>query len=113
MGKANKKATKAKGALEQAKTGLKNATDAAKKEKNQCECKAQKAHANAVKAAGDANSKANKKAWTKAHHMLCVLDGKHKSCKVPALPAVKVPSLAKGVDKAVCKTTKPKQVKDH
>merc|ERR1712017_11802 len=105
--KANKKATKAKGALEQAKTGLKNATDAAKKEKNQCECKAQKAHANAVKAAGDANSKANKKAWTKAPHMLCVLDGKHKSCKVPPMPAVKVPSLAKGVNKAVCPTTKP------
>jgi hypothetical protein len=109
--KANEKATKAKGALDEAKKGLKNAGDAAKKEKNECECKAKKAHANAVKAAGDASSKANKKAWTKAHHMLCVLDGKHKNCKVPALPAVKVPSLAKGVNKAVCKTTKPKKKK--
>lgn len=98
---ATKKKIQASGSLEAAKKGLKDAKEAAEKEKKKCQCKAQAARATAVakeKTASDTNAKA----WTKAYHMLCVLEDK-KTCTVPTLPKVEVPALAPGVSDANCK----------
>jgi len=77
-----------------------------------CSCKAQETHAAAVKAANGFNSAANKKAWTRAQHMLCVLDGKAANkCKVPRVPRVSAPSMPNDVKKTKCSKPKPKPKK--
>merc|ERR1711907_102992 len=49
---------------------------------------------------------ANTKAWNKAYHMECVLDGKTtNNCNVPSLPTVRPVPFAAGVDRA-CATEK-------
>lgn len=77
------------------------AKNTAKQMVKDCMCKSKEA---IEKAISDLNSKAqsaNQAAWTKAHHMDCVLDGKAaNSCSVPALPVVKPVPFATGVDKA-------------
>merc|ERR1712022_92906 len=87
------------GTVTQAKTSLQAAKDAAVVAVKKCQCNAYKAHS---KALTDANAKvvsSQTKAWTKAAHLKCVLDGKTTNqCTVPALPKVKGVSLAAGVD---------------
>merc|ERR1711968_140569 len=81
---------KAKSAYNESKKALKLALKAHQDSKHKCACKAQSTHKAAVKAAGKVNTGANKKAWTKAYHMICVLDGKSASkCKVPSIPRAK------------------------
>jgi len=96
---AKKAASKAKGAYDAAQKELENAKTAAAKMKKDCQCKsfddAERAY-NAAKAA-DA---ANQKAWTKAAHMKCVLDGVSPSnCKVSQCPKVTMRQMASGVSK--------------
>merc|ERR1711959_310680 len=79
------------------------AKEAAIKAKNACQCKTQASHKKAAAAIEKANSGDNEKAWTKAHHILCVLDDKAPiNCLVPAVPKVKSGPLHKGVADAKC-----------
>merc|ERR1712166_144191 len=96
-----KSAEKAKGALDGAKTALVNVKKAAKDDKKKCRCAAQKSHKVALEAAGKVNSAANKKAWDKAHNMLCVLNGQS-TCKVPSLPSLRTPTLDKSAAQVTC-----------
>merc|ERR1712224_952038 len=97
------KATKKKAAYEDAVKATKTAKKAHEKTKNDCACRAQKTHKSAVKSAKGFNSAANAKAWSKAHHMMCVLDGKAANkCKVPKTPKVTTPSMPSWVAKAKC-----------
>jgi len=100
-----KKSTeKAKGAIDGAKTALVNVKKAAKDDKKKCRCAAQKSHKVALEAAGKVNSAANKKAWDKAHNMLCVLNGQS-TCKVPSLPSLRTPTLVKRAAQETCSAT--------
>merc|ERR1712166_288864 len=96
-----KSAEKAKGFLGGAKTALVNLKKAAKDDKKKCRCAAQKSHKVALEAAGKVNSAANKKAWDKAHNMLCVLNGQS-TCKVPSLPSLRTPTLDKSAAQVTC-----------
>merc|ERR1719158_1136928 len=76
------------------------ALSAHQKAKKNCACRAQKNHKTAVRAAANFNSAANAKSWTKAHHMMCVLDGKAANrCKVPRVPRVTAPRMPSWVAK--------------
>jgi len=100
---AKKAKDKAAGEVTQAKKSLQAAKDAAKVAVKKCQCNTYKTHQKAV---ADANAKvksSNTKAWTKAAHLKCVLDGKTTNqCTVPALPKVKGVSLSTGVDSGAC-----------
>jgi len=65
----------------------------------ECKCKAKMALDNALDTM-NANAQAdNLKAWNKAYHMECVLDGKDtNNCHVPALPVVKAMPYGQGVE---------------
>jgi len=93
----------AAGKVTQAQKDLDAAKAAAKIAVRKCQCSTFKAH---EKALADSNAKvksANTKAWTKAAHLKCVLDGKTTNqCTVPALPKVKGVSLATGVNGGAC-----------
>jgi len=70
------------------------ALKAHQKAKDACACRAQKNHKAAVRTTSNFNSAANAKAWTKAHHMICVLDGKAANrCSVPPVPRVTAPRM--------------------
>jgi len=103
VNKAKKAKDKAAGEVTQAQKSLQAAKDAAKVAVKKCQCSTYKTHKKAV---ADANAKvksANTKAWTKAAHLKCVLDGKTTNqCTVPALPKIKGVSLATGVDSSAC-----------
>jgi glycerol dehydrogenase-like iron-containing ADH family enzyme len=73
----NKECTKLEGAAKMAKKALKNAIDAAKKARKTCTRQAKTSLDAAFKSAKKVcSSKANKKSFTRAMHMKCVLDGK-------------------------------------
>jgi len=107
---------KAKTALKKAKDGKKTADKGVKDAKKalsdakktvsamvkKCKCKVKKGLAKEHEKM-NANAKAaNTKAWSKARHLECVLDGTNpSSCKVSALPTVKAVKLGKDMDK-VC-----------
>merc|ERR1712072_183991 len=68
-----------------------------------CRCKTYKNHQTALAAANAKVASTNTKAWTKAVHLKCVLEGKTtNSCTVPALPEVKATTLASGVTAGTC-----------
>jgi hypothetical protein len=72
-------------------------TEAAKLVK-ECKCKAKKALDKALETMNNNAEADNIKAWNKAHHMECVLDGKTtNNCNVPALPVVKPIPYSPGV----------------
>merc|ERR1711981_115155 len=100
--KASNAVTSAEGALTVATTAHENAIEAANKARKACECNVQEKHASTWKTANKDNA-ANQKAWNRATHMLCVLDGKPwKNCAVETAPKVKQPTLDAAVKNAKC-----------
>merc|ERR1712072_34680 len=99
--------TSAKGAITAAKGDVEDAKKEAKKLVNKCMCKVIKEHDAAVKAANKKNQDANKKAWTQAAHIRCVVDSVQiAKCKVGKPPVVVPAKLAAGVKcQPACKTT--------
>jgi hypothetical protein len=94
---------KAAGEFKAAQTAYDDALAAQKKAIHICACDAQKKHGEAKKAIDKANSAENAKAWTKGHHMKCVLDGKNgANCKVPAVPKSTLPGLKEPAKSAQC-----------
>merc|ERR1711998_388287 len=94
---------KAAGEFKAAQTAYDDALAAQKKAIHICACAAQKKHGEAKKAIDKANSAENAKAWTKGHHMKCVLDGKNgANCKVPAVPKATLPGLQEPAKSAKC-----------
>jgi hypothetical protein len=85
---AQARANEAKIAAEAALKAYNHAVKEAARLKQECLCTARdeykKTWADVNKGVAD-----NDAAWNKAHNILCVLDGKAKSCKVPATPVVK------------------------
>jgi len=95
--------TDAAGAVTQAKKALEDAKAAAVVAVRDCRCTTYKTHEAALAAANAKVANSNTKAWTKAAHLECVLDGKTtNSCTVPALPEVKATTLANGVTAGTC-----------
>jgi len=95
--------TAAAGAVTQAKKALEDAKAAAVVAVRDCRCNTWKTHQAALAAANAKVASSNTKAWTKAAHLKCVLDGKTtNSCTVPALPEVKATALATGVTAGTC-----------
>jgi hypothetical protein len=87
-------ATRKRAAHADSRRATASALRAHQKAKEQCACRAQKTHKAAVRTTTNFNSAANAKAWTKAHHMLCVLDGKAANrCSVPRVPRVTAPRM--------------------
>jgi len=106
---AKKKLEEAKGEVTSAETGLKNAEEAAKKAVQKCKCDTFTAHNTALGAKNEQAEKANKKGWTKAQHLECVLDGTaYNECKVSDVPKVKAAKgLCEGCDEDACSTMLP------
>merc|ERR1711871_1696745 len=101
-------AIKKKAAYENSKKATATAHKAHLKSKAKCACRAQKNHKAAVAARNKFNSAANAKAWTKAHHMLCVLDGKSANrCSVPRVPKCHAPSMPNWVARTKCSSPSP------
>merc|ERR1711881_554677 len=95
--------TAAAGAVTQSKKDLEPAKAAAVIAVRDCRCKTYKNHQTALAAANAKVASTNTKAWTKAAHLKCVLEGKTtNSCTVPALPEVKATTLASGVTAGTC-----------
>jgi len=91
-----------------AETELKNAEDAAKIAVLKCKCDTVTSHKTALgKRNADAAS-ANKEGWTKAEHLICVLQGKDmNACTVSSIPKVEAAKgLCKGCDSDACATYK-------
>merc|ERR1712070_408027 len=87
-------AIRKKAAYDNSRKATASALKAHQKAKVACACRAQKNYKAAVKATSNFNSVANAKAWTKAHHMMCVLDGKPANkCAVPRVPRVTAPRM--------------------
>jgi hypothetical protein len=87
-------ATRKRAAHADSRKATTSALRAHQKAKEQCACRAQKTHKAAVRTTSNFNSAANAKAWTKAHHMICVLDGKAANrCSVPRVPRVTAPRM--------------------
>jgi len=95
---------KAKGAVASATKGLDNAKEAAKKAVLKCKCDTFNNHETSMGKRNSDAEKANKKGWTMAAHLKCVLKGETTSkCKVPAIPkVVGAKGLCKGCDKSAC-----------
>merc|ERR1711871_1876510 len=101
-------AIKKKAAYDSSRKTTASAFKAHQKAKVACACRAQKNHKSAVKATNNFNSAANAKAWTKAHHMMCVLDGKPANkCAVPRVPRVTAPRMPSWVARTRCVTSSP------
>merc|ERR1712227_756520 len=101
-------AIKKKAAYENSKKATATAHKAHLKAKAKCACRAQKNHKAAVAARNKFNSAANAKAWTKAYHMLCVLDGKSANrCSVPRVPKCHAPSMPNWVARTKCSSPSP------
>jgi len=104
---ASQAADKAKGALASASQALDADVIAAKKAVTSCQCDVRKLHATSLKKANADAVKANTKAWTKAAHLRCVLEGKNANqCTVPDVPKVKKVSVKDGVKNANCNPEK-------
>jgi len=101
---AKKAYTQAQATTKAAKTAVENAKKEAKKLARECRCKAFTALEKAVKTANDKAKHANTKAWVKATHLRCVLDGKDpSSCTVGSIPTVKMVKVSDEVANS-CKT---------
>jgi len=91
----------AKATTKAAAAGVEDAKEIAAKMVQECRCKAKKALESTLEKMNSGAKAANTKAWTKAAHLLCVLDGKSPSnCVVKPIPVVKMVSLSKDVQKA-------------
>merc|ERR1711871_739117 len=100
LDRANKNVIKKKAAYNTAKKTTADALKAHQKAKKACACRAQKNHKAAVKSTSNFNSAKNAKAWTKAYHMKCVLDGKPANkCAVPRVPRVTTPRMPSWVSR--------------
>merc|ERR1711988_706008 len=100
---AKKAKEKAAGALPVAQKAYDDAVKSAKKQKDECLCKTKKAHEKAWSAYVKTEP-SNKKAWDRAAHLKCVLDGTPLSkCKVTACPKNSKPKLIKEAKNASCK----------
>merc|ERR1719174_1233492 len=99
--------TSAKGAITAAKGDVEDAKKEAATLANTCMCNLIKEHDAAVKATNKKNQDANKKAWTQAAHIRCVVDSVQiAKCKVGKPPVVVPAKLAAGVKcQSACKTT--------
>jgi len=95
--------------LTTAQTTEKTAVETLKKSKTtqkrlvtKCKCNTKKLLLKTVLEMNKNAHDENLKAWTKATHLLCVLEGKKdlKKCPVPALPVVKMVKLEKSVEHA-------------
>jgi len=94
---------KAAGALDQAKRVQKTAIEDQKKALKDCYCNLKRLHAKTLKDMNVKVEKANMKAWTRAAHIRCVLDGTPiAKCKVTAIPKVKRVSLVKAAEATSC-----------
>jgi hypothetical protein len=101
-------AIRKKAAYDNSRKATASALKAHQKAKVACACRAQKNYKAAVKATSNFNSAANAKAWTKAHHMMCVLDGKPANkCAVPRVPRVTAPRMPSWVARTKCVTNSP------
>merc|ERR1712205_264604 len=101
-------AIRKKAAYDNSRKATASALKAHQKAKVACACRAQKNYKAAVKATSNFNSAANAKAWTKAHHMMCVLDGKPANkCTVPRVPRVTAPRMPSWVARTKCVTNSP------
>jgi len=101
-------AIRKKAAYDNSRKATASALKAHQKAKVACACRAQKNYKAAVKAAKAFNSAANAKAWTKAHHMMCVLNGKPANkCAVPRVPRVTAPRMPSWVARTKCVTNSP------
>jgi len=92
-----KECNKLSGAASEAKKALKAAIKAAKASRKKCNSDAKNALNKVFKTAKKAcNSKKNKRAFTRAQHMKCVLDGKNlKRCNAGKAPAVTKSKMSK------------------
>merc|ERR1711967_108466 len=96
-------AIRKKAAYDNSRKATASALKAHQKAKVACACRAQKNYKAAVKATSNFNSAANAKAWTKAYHMKCVLDGKPANkCAVPRVPRVSSPRMPSWVARTKC-----------
>jgi hypothetical protein len=100
---AQKAHNNAQAAVKSAQDALTAAKNEAARRVKECRCKAKKALEKALETMNNGARAANTKAWTKAQHLLCVLDGKTtNNCPVSAIPTVKMVKLSKKVKQA-CK----------
>merc|ERR1712188_457 len=100
---AKTKLDQAKGVTMGAETALSNAKVVAKKKAQECACDTKDMHAEELVKANEKVQAANIQAWSKAHHLKCVLDGVSASnCKVPAVPEVKAAQLSTFANAAQC-----------
>jgi len=84
-----------------AESAVADAQAEAKKMVMKCKCETKKTITATLKKMNDNAKTANTKAWNKAYHMECVLDGKTtNNCNVPALPTVQPVPFADGVEKS-------------
>merc|ERR1711906_27661 len=105
---ANNDSIRKKGVYDNSRKATANALKAHQKAKVDCACRAQKNYKAAVKATSNFNSAKNAKAWTKAHHMKCVLSGKPANkCAVPRVPGVTAPRMPSWVARTKCVTNSP------
>jgi hypothetical protein len=94
---------KAEGAFTQAQKAHADAVEAQKEAERQCYCDVKALHKKTLDQMNVDVKKANEKAWTKAAHIRCVLDGTPMSkCKVSAFPQVKAVKLPKKTQDAKC-----------
>jgi hypothetical protein len=94
---------KAAGALDQAKKAHERALSDQKEAVNKCYCDLKKLHAKTLNDMNVKAEQANQKAWTRAAHIRCVLDGTPlDKCKVTALPKVTKVSLTAAAESADC-----------
>jgi len=102
---AKKAKEKAAGALPVAQKAYDDAVKSAKKQKDECLCKTKKAHEKAWSAYSKTEP-SNKKAWERAAHLKCVLDGTPLSkCKVTPCPTNSKPKLIKEAKNASCSSS--------
>jgi len=100
---------KAAGALDQAKKAHQTAIEDQKNAITKCYCDLKKLHAKTLNDMNVKVEKANQKAWTRAAHIRCVLDGTPMAkCKVAAMPKVKKVSLTKAAEATECSLWKGK-----
>merc|ERR1712196_253638 len=101
---AKTKKEQAEGAAKQAKKDHDAAVEAQNDAQNKCYCDLKKLHKKTLEDMNTKVAAANQKAWTKAAHIRCVLDGTPiDKCKVTALPTVNAVKLTKEAEAAVCK----------
>lgn len=100
---AKSKDQQAAGVVTASQKSYTQAVAAAKVKVSKCQCKVKKEHKVMIKQMNDKAKAANLKAWTKAAHLRCILDGTPiGSCKVTALPVVQPVKLTPGTEANKC-----------